>query len=398
MQTAGNDLRNQLAAVGLDALAEAVDRELRARAGLFLAGIERYRHYPYRRSLIDPPSVWDDGTTRLLDYGRADRRSDGGIPVLVVPSLINRSYVLDLSEERSLLRMLAARGLRPFLVDWGKPGEVERRFTLTDYIAGRLESALDAVEELTGRPVAVMGYCMGGLLALALALRRPRQITALALLATPWDFHAENPGQARLLGALARPFAASFGALGELPVDLLQSLFAGLDPLLALRKFTRFAGLDEAGPKAREFVALEDWLNDGVPLPLAVGEEGLADWYGANLTARGAWRVAGRLVDPSRCKIPALVITPAQDRIVPQASARALAGQLPDAKLLTPSLGHIGMIVSQGAPDKVWLPLADWLLAQAEANSNLAATARMRAAGKRTPRRRVDRSKRQSGA
>src|SRR3546814_6860749 len=90
-------------------------------------------------------------------------------PVLVVPSLINRAYVLDLTAERSLLRWLAAHGLRPLLLDWGRPGAEERDFTLTDYIAGRLERALDALRAEEAAPPVLLGYCMGGLLALGLA-------------------------------------------------------------------------------------------------------------------------------------------------------------------------------------------------------------------------------------
>ena len=61
----------------------------------------------------------------------------------MVPSLINRAYILDLAPETSLLRYLAAAGMRPLLVDWGSPGAVERGFGLTEYIAGRLEAAAD---------------------------------------------------------------------------------------------------------------------------------------------------------------------------------------------------------------------------------------------------------------
>ncbi|HTZ79903.1 MAG TPA: alpha/beta fold hydrolase [Stellaceae bacterium] len=359
LKEAGQELERSLGAAGLEALAAAVDAELRSRADSFLRGIERYRHHPYRRALADPPAIWREGTTRLLDYG--DVAGGEGTPVLVVPSLINRAYVLDLMPEKSLLRWLAGRGLRPLLVDWDKPAAIERRFGLTDYIAGRLEAALDAAVELAGRPVAVMGYCMGGLLALALAARRPRQVSALALLATPWDFHAERPEQARLLGALMPSLAATFRGWGELPVEVLQTLFASLDPLLALRKFTRFAALADDDPRAREFVALEDWLNDGVPLALPVADECLAGWYGANSTGRQQWRIAGRVVDPARCTMPALVVVPAQDRIVPPGSARALTGALPKVTTLSPSLGHIGMVVSGGAAEAVWQPLAAWL-------------------------------------
>ncbi|MGH7124446.1 MAG: alpha/beta fold hydrolase, partial [Stellaceae bacterium] len=332
------------------------ERELRSRADQFLTGIERYRNYPYRRELAAPPVLWQDGSTRLLDYGGA------GAPVLVVPSLVNRAYILDLIAEKSLLRWLAANGLRPLLVDWTSPGELERRFTLTDYIAGRLEAALEAATAAAGEPMAVMGYCMGGDLALALAARQPMRVSALALLATPWDFHAERAEQAHLMGALMPSLKAAFTVLGELPVDVLQTLFAALDPLLALRKFSRFAELGDNDPLAREFVALEDWLNDGVPLALPVAEAVLTEWYGENATARGTWRIAGRVIDPARCTMRSLVVVPAQDRIVPPGSARALAALLPSAETWTPALGHIGMVVSREAPRVVWEPLRNWLL------------------------------------
>jgi len=269
------DLQKSLAALDAETFSAALDRELRGRAGRFLAGIELYRHHPYRRALADPPLVWQEGTTRLLDYA-----PHGGAPVLVVPSLINRAYILDLAPGKSLLRALAAAGLRPLLIDWGAPAALERSFDLTDYVAGRLEAAADAAAEVAGAPLAVMGYCMGGLLALALAARRPRLVRALALLATPWSFHAERAGQARMLGRFATPLALACAGLGELPVDLLQALFLSVDPLVSVRKFTRFAELPQDSAAARLFVALEDWLNDGVPLALPVARECLGGWYG----------------------------------------------------------------------------------------------------------------------
>jgi len=350
------ELQRSLAAAAHEGVSAALDRELKSRVGAFLAGIERYRHHPYRRDLPEPPTLWQEGTTRLLDYGKK-----GGAPLLVVPSLINRAYILDLTQETSLLRFLAGAGLRPLLVDWGEPGALERAFGLTEYVAGRLEAAADAAEAAAGGPLGVMGYCMGGLIALALAARRPHQVRALALLATPWGFHGENAGHARLLGALCGPLALACARLGEVPVDVLQALFTAADPLVALRKFSLFAALAD-GPKAQHFVAVEDWLNDGVPLALSVARECLGGWYGGDTPARGQWRVAGRPVLPRRVAQPTLVVVPAQDRIVPPASAEALIAALPASERLAPSLGHIGMIVGSAAPKQVWQPLARWLV------------------------------------
>jgi polyhydroxyalkanoate synthase subunit PhaC len=353
---AASALQKSLAAVAYKDIAAAVDRELRTRADAFITGIERYRSHPYRRVLADPPVLWQEGTTRLLDFGPA-----GAPPLLVVPSLINRSYILDLAPDTSLLRHLAASGIRPLLVDWDSPDAVERSFTLTDYIAGRLEAAATAAADIAGAPMGVMGYCMGGLLALALAERRPRLVRALAFLATPWSFHAERAEQARLVGALDMPCALAFGALGELPVDVLQALFSAVDPLVAMRKYTKFAVMDQKSAAAQRFVALEDWLNDGVPLALPVARECLGGWYGADTPGNGRWRIAGRAVLPSRVTHPSLVVVPGQDRIVPPAGARALAIALPAGECLTPPLGHIGMIVGHEARRLVWQPLTAWL-------------------------------------
>jgi polyhydroxyalkanoate synthase len=68
----------------------------------------------------------------------------------------------------------------------------------------------------------------------------------------------------------------------------------------------------------------------------------------------------------SRIAVPSLVVIPAQDRIVPPASAAALALRLPQAERLALTLGHVGMVVAREAPAALWQPLARWLLRQAE--------------------------------
>ncbi len=336
--------------------AEVMAETLRQDAAL-IEGIAAYRRHPWHRDLTDPPAIWTEGDSRLLDYGSGN----GGIPVLFVPSLINRAYVLDLMEGGSMLRWLAGHGVRPLLLDWGWPGETERRFTLTDYIAGRMERALTEAVTAAGAPVILAGYCMGGTLAVAAAQRRPDLVRGLALLAAPWDFHAADRDQALQVAGTLPVLEPALAFSQALPVDMLQSLFALLDPWAVADKYRGFVRLDQNGSRARLFVALEDWLNDGVPLAAEVARSCLGEWYGANAPARGAWRIAGMAVDPSAIRVPAFVAVPGRDRIVPPASALPLARLIPGAALHEPAAGHIGMAAGARAETALWRPLLDWM-------------------------------------
>ena len=261
---------------------------------------------------------------------------------------------------QSMMRWFAAQGLRALLLDWGWPEAAERRFTLTDYVAGRLERALSAAVAQTGGPVVLAGYCMGGLLALAAALRRPDLVRALVLLAAPWDFHAGDADGARRLAAVLPALEPAMLATGAVPVDVLQSLFAAVDPAAIPAKFRAFGTMDQASEAAARFVALEDWLNDGVPLAAPVAREVVAGWYGANATAHGEWRIAGDPVNPAALAMPSFVAIPGRDRIVPPASALALAGMIPGAVVHRPASGHIGMAAGPRAEGGLWAPLLGW--------------------------------------
>ena len=108
-------------------------------------------------------------------------------------------------------------------------------------------------------------------------------------------------------------------------------------------------------------MALEDWLNDGIPLAAAVARTCLGEWYGENATVRGNWRIAGLPVDPAAIGAPAFVAVPGRDRIVPPESARPLAALIPNAVLHQPLAGHIGMAAGARAEQSLWRPLLAWL-------------------------------------
>ena len=322
----------------------------------FFQGIKAYRNHPYRRSMPPRPTVWQSGSMTLQDYGR-----DNAPPLLVVPSLINRGYILDLKSGNSLLGFLAEGGVRPFLLDWGTPDASDRQRSLDDHILECLEGALDWVRKETKKRPLILGYCMGGTLATALACRRPLDCAGLALLAAPWDFRPYQQATVPMVGGFGA-LALTSGMMGSTPIDWLQTLFAALDPMAVLLKFEKFAKMEPTSEAAYHFVAIEDWLNDGVPLGGNIADDCFRGWFTQNAPANGKWRIAGRKIQPAALPLPTFLAIPSHDRVVPTDSSLALATSLPNADVIRPTSGHIGMVVGGKAKDQLWQPLLHWLL------------------------------------
>ncbi|HEY5711639.1 MAG TPA: alpha/beta fold hydrolase [Allosphingosinicella sp.] len=305
-----------------------------------LTGLRRYQEAERAPPPEPMPAVAAAHGASVRDYGGA------GSPVLFVPSLINPPNVLDMGD-RSLLRWLAGRGQRVLLLDWGWPGP--DRSSLS--VAGHVEQVLLPLIEALGEKVILAGYCLGGTMALAAAQLGP--VRAVAAIAAPWHFNG-FPDEAR--EKLARLWADSqptVEALGLLPMEVLQCAFWNLDPGRTVAKFEAFAGLE--GAEARTFVQLEDWANDGPPVPRAAAREMFEDLFGADATGTGKWQVGGRTIDPASLSVPMLNVVSTTDRIVPHATA-AHAGERLDL-----GLGHVGMIVGGRARETMWQPLAAWL-------------------------------------
>lgn len=307
-----------------------------------LAGLRAYQDAP-RRNVRLAAARWRRGAARLRDYG------GDGRPVVFVPSLINPAFVLDLAPDNSLLRWLRTQGMRPLLVDWGTPLPADRDRDVAGHVTDRLLPLLSRLDE---SPVLV-GYCLGGTMALAAA--GLRDVAGLAMIATPWRFDGFGAATREEIGRLWMAAKPTCDSLGLVPMEVLQTGFWRLDPGRTIRKYEAFGALDPADRRYRAFVALEDWANAGAPLTYGAGRELFEDLLAGNATGTGAWRVGGRAVDPAALACPAIEFVSRTDRITPAASAAGIG------KRHALDLGHVGMIVGSAARARLWEPLARWI-------------------------------------
>ncbi|HET9510804.1 MAG TPA: alpha/beta hydrolase [Sphingomonas sp.] len=315
----------------------------RDRRAAALAGLARYQAAPRTPRPAPMPAIATAGRASLRDYGGPGR------PVVFVPSLINPPFVLDLAADQSLLRWLARQGLRPLLVDWGDPTPADRDQDVTAHVEALLLPMLATLDE---RPVLV-GYCLGGTIALAAA--RAADAHAVGLIAAPWRFSGFGADARAAIAALWDAARPACETLGLVPMEVLQAGFWRLDPRRTIAKYEALAGADDA--TVARFVALEDWANAGAPLTLAAGRQMFEDFFAADAPDTGRWLVAGDAIDPAALTCPITDFVSLTDRIVPAATSVDVG----DRRAV--GAGHVGMIVGTRARALLWEPLADWLKA-----------------------------------
>jgi polyhydroxyalkanoate synthase subunit PhaC len=305
--------------------------------------------------------VHEENGWRLLRY----RARPGGLahrtPIVMVPSLINRHYVLDLMPGKSLVEWLVARGHDVLCLDWGAPADEDRYrdFDDTDRAIGR---ALTVACRLSGRPRAhLLGYCIGGTLTVMHAARWPERVASLAVLAAPVSFR-----DAGILGAWTRTksfdVAALVDATGNVPWQLMQSAFLLLRPTLGLSKAVGVLDKFWDDTFLDGFFALETWGNDNVSMPGAFYRRYITELYRGDALIAGRFSLAGRPLRLGDVRCPTLAVTFEHDNIVPAASAACLldlVGTADKRRIHLPG-GHVGAVVSRKACQALWPQLAAW--------------------------------------
>jgi polyhydroxyalkanoate synthase len=328
-----------------------------------LKGLHNYHHHPYDRDteLTPLPSIWSSGSVRLL-HAKASVGAANHAPIFIIPSFINGSEILDLTRERSLIRWLTAQGHECFLLDWGDLTQDQYGGSFSTLLTKRTTPALQHIKQRTGLSPSLIGYCLGGNFAAALAALHGDDVSKLVLLATPWDFHHPDNHLRTLLMAQKRIVKEKAQSNGALSTAYLQSLFIQTDLKQSAKKYANFGKHPPNTPVAKHFVATEDWVNGGQDIPAQLILEAIELFYKQNVTQNGQWQLDdGREINIQRYAGKSLVIAPIHDQIVPHGTSRAITAQLSNAQCIDADSGHIGMIVGSKAKQICWQPIYDFL-------------------------------------
>lgn len=305
--------------------------------------------------------LWGRGKAELWRYD-SDRRTRHP-PLVIVFSILGRSYVLDLRPGSSFVQQLLGAGTDVFLVDFGVPDEVDAANTLETYVDNYLPRAVRTAAEATGEEVDVLGYCFGGLITtLCLAAHPDLPVRRIAVMASPVDFS----GARGLLGMFARhklEVAEILDDTGNVPAEAVYRMFRGFKPTSDISTYATLWEHLWNDEFLDGFQAMSQWVRDQVPFPGACAEQCVDLLLRRNALMGSEVALRDRVVHLRDIHQPLLVITAEHDHIVPPSMARPILQLVgsDDVDELSIPAGHVGLVASRQSARHTLPGIVEWL-------------------------------------
>ncbi len=322
-----------------------------------------------RKGATPSEVVHYDGRVKLMHY-LSDQPPRFKQPLVFVFALVNRPYILDLLPGKSVVEHFVKAGFDTYLIDWGRPTHADRRESLDTYVNGYMSRLLEHAAHRSGQDeVSVLGYCMGGGMSAMFSAIHPQRIRNLMLLAAGIDFSTREGLLNQWADADAFDVDAFVDAFGNCPAEFLQWSFLMLKPIgnLLQKPLGLLDRLDD-DKFIHEFLTMETWLNDNIPVPGEVYREFVKFLYQQNQLVKGELTIGGHRVDLKQITCPVLNLMAANDDLVPCAQSEPfndLVGST-DRKAIKLKAGHIGLAVGSRAQRELWPQAVDWLSARSD--------------------------------
>lgn len=304
--------------------------------------------------------VLQNQSFRLLRYQSKNRKYK--TPLLIVSSLVGKYYILDLTRERSYVSYLLDEGFDVFIIDWTTDDRSEK-FGLEVYADEFLSEIVGKVCEISGsKKVSLLGYSLGGVLALIYSALNSETAKNLILLAAPVDFSQKNA---------IRDWTSEEAFDVDRTVDLFGNISGeivsfSMQMVKPFSSFWRGANNLQFAENRADFdalTALEIWLQDSAPFPAELFRDVVKKLYRENLLAKNQLKIGRKKVDLRRIKASVLNVIGTHDQVVTPESSEKFLGLLGaiDKTQIELDYGHLTISVGSGAKEDFWAKSAEWL-------------------------------------
>ena len=318
---------------------------------------------PIRDTINRTPSevIEMKGRFKLLHYKSEDQVIHK-TPILVIYSLINRHYILDLLPKISVIKNLQRQGFDIYTTDWNNPASYSRDLTLETYAEEYVGYAVEKIKEVSGsKKVSLFGYCWGGIFALIYAAMYPQNVKNLILHATPTDIEKEETTIENWTTHLN--VNNLIDTFGNVPGWFLNLAFVLRNPVEVLLKYPRYFSEPRNLDEINQFFAIETWLYDSIPIIGEIYREIVEQVYRHNLLIKNKMKVGKDIIDLKNITMPVLNIIGTEDDLVPPSASKSIINVIGsvDKKLIEFSTGHVGLCISRDAHEKLWPEVGRWL-------------------------------------
>ena len=280
--------------------------------------------------------VWRDGKVVLYRF-RGDKTPTAKVPLLICYALVNRPYMVDLQDDRSMVKNLLALGQDVYLIDWGYTDRSDRFLTLEDYIERFIDGAVDHLREASGQDrINLLGICQGGAFSLSDSSLQPDNVRNLISMVTP----------------------------GNVPADLMNLCYLTLKPWrLFVQKYVGMTDILDDRKAMEDFLRMEKWIFDSPDQAGEAFRQFIKQYYQGNGFVNGGIVIGEREVDLGFVDMPVLNIYAEQDHLVPPSASKPMKGLVgsQDYSEISFRGGDIGIYVSGRAQKEVPAAIHDWL-------------------------------------
>lgn len=304
---------------------------------------------------------------RLLHYKSSSEKRISP-PILIVYALINRSYILDLQENKSWIKNLVDRGFDIYLIDWKEPCQIDKYTGFEDYVNIFMDDCINFIlNNNSVEKISLHGYCMGATMSVMYSALYTQKIKNLVTLAPVIDTSKDNT----VIGNFSRniDIETTIESNGNMPSDLLYNFFSMLKPFKhgVNKYFMLYEKIDD-DVFVENFLRIERWLFD---IPHIAGElfkQWIQNIYQKNLLAKNQMKLNDEIIDISKINIPFLNIVADDDHLVsPEGSVELnslVSSQ--DNELMNFSIGHIGLVASSYSQSQILPRIQEWFSARSD--------------------------------
>lgn len=264
---------------------------------------------------------WSQDRIELYRYDAPPDAPAERPPVLIVYSVINKSYILDLCADCSFVQHLLDAGLDVWMIEWNGAIQGDRETTLDDYVERGIGGCIQQIQAATGEDrVALFGHCIGGTLGALYAALHPDTVARFLLLTAPFKTPARG-----VVALATDPAVFDVDAIvdqhGHMPAKLIRYTFLALKPWYELMKWKMFVeGLGNDAAMDR-FAVIDTWANDNVDIPAEVFRKFVDEVFHSGRLLAGETEIDGRRVDLAAIDCPTWNLAGAADWIVPPDAA-----------------------------------------------------------------------------